>query len=122
MIIKEIQTHNRTANNNKDFGDLTDGDHTINNLYIHRVLLFAALLKDNPLGWKSKLHYDGTMYDDYFITGITLPNTDGPITYHCPLKYWDLFKVKILDRAPEWDSATSEDTLKRLDQYINHIL
>ena len=121
MDIKEIKAINKKAIKDELFGELTDGDHTINELYEHRAILLAALIKDNPyISFKSKLHSDGTMYDDYFIVGIRLPYTDGYITYHYQLDKWDLFKCKELERAPEWDGATPEDSLKRFLQYVNH--
>src|SRR5678809_268762 len=61
---------------------VTDGYHTMEELYNHRYALFIALCRiyDNyvtPLGcrvkcWKSKLHSDGTMFDDSFILGMTI--------------------------------------------------
>lgn len=111
----------------------TDSYHTMDELYQHRHALFCALVKiyDNyitPLGttvkcWKSKLHDDGTMFDDSFIVGMTLkriefdPNANIVykfITYHLPLSWWDKFKIMELDRAPKWDGHSSEDVIERL--------
>lgn len=95
----------------KDMGEVSDGDHTFNELYMHRTTLFNIILcqnKDNA--WKSKLHYDGTMFDDYFIAGVTTP--EGEYTYHQHMDYWDKFDVEERERAPEWDGHKSEDIVR----------
>lgn len=89
-------------------GDLSDGYHTFNELYHHRAVLFSVICNQNKdKAWKSKLHADGTMFDGYFIVGIDTPK--GTYTYHYQMKYWDLFDVKELERAPEWDGHKPED-------------
>lgn len=88
--------------------DISDGYHTFKQLYFQRMMLFSVICntyKDNA--WKSKLHSDNTMFDDYFIVGIDTP--EGNYTYHYELKYWDMFECKELDNAPEWDGHTEED-------------
>ena len=99
---------------NDDKGEISDGYHTFNELYDHRAKLFSVICNMNPLiAWKSKKHSDGSMYDGMFIVGINTP--EGPATYHYYIdKYWDLFKVKELDYAPEWDGHTSEDAINRI--------
>lgn len=112
---------------------VTDGYHSMDELYEHRYRLFLALVKiyDNyitPLGcnvrcWKSKLHDDGTMFKDSFILGMTVTqpsfNTEvAPqtfdISYHLPLRYWHLAKVIELEKAPPYDGYKSGDVLERL--------
>lgn len=89
-------------------GDFSDGYHTFNELYYHRMILFAVICKQNEkLAWKSWLHHDGTMYDDYFIVGIDTPL--GQYSYHYHKKYWDEFDVKELPNAPEWDGHEPKD-------------
>ena len=100
------------APNNVDSGRLSDGYHSFNELYAHRMSLFAVICQQNQShAWKSKLHHDGTMHDDYFIVGVSTPQ--GQFSYHYQMKDWDLFKVKELEKAPEWDGHTSDD-VKRL--------
>lgn len=101
------------CNGNDDKGNISDGYHTFNELYYHRMILFSVICNQNKLrAWKSQLHYDRTMYEDYFIVGI---ETDkGQATYHYHMKDWEHFKVLELDRAPEWDGHTSNDVLERL--------
>lgn len=96
----------------KDIGENHDGYHTFNELYEHRHLLFLNLIKDNKKAWKSKKHKDGTMYDDMFIAGLELEN--GIITYHLPIKYWQLCRVYEIETAPEWDGHTPQDVCDRL--------
>ena len=92
----------------KDMGEVSDGDHTFNELYMHRTTLFNIILCQNKdKAWKSKLHDDGTMFDDYFIAGITTP--EGEYTYHQHMDYWDKFDVEERERAPEWDGHKPGD-------------
>lgn len=96
-----------------DTGDLSDGYHTFNELYYHRMCLFSIIVKQHKdLAWKSKLHSDGTMFDNYFIVGIDTPN--GQATYHCHVDHWDMFDCVELPNAPEWDRHVADDVLKRL--------
>jgi hypothetical protein len=95
-------------------GNTSDGYHTFNELYHHRAVLFSVIckcFKNNC--WKSKQHHDGTMYDGMFIVGINTP--DGQATYHYDIDpYWDMFDVKELDRAPEWDGHTPDQAIERI--------
>lgn len=89
-------------------GDLSDGYHTFNELYDHRMILFAVICNQNKQqAWKSKKHADDTMFDDYFIVGIDTPK--GQFTYHYQLKHWDLFDIKELSTAPEYDGHMPSD-------------
>lgn len=86
----------------------SDGFHTFKELYHHRAVLFAVIVNGNPnISWKSKLHADGTMFDNFFIVGIKTPA--GDYSYHFELKEWDLFHCNELERAPEWDGHKPED-------------
>lgn len=100
--------------------EVSDGYHTMHELYEHRMALFAALCNvcitsvADYHAWKSKLHSDGTMFDEgYFIAGIKTPH--GQITYHMKIeKWWDRFRVPELDKAPEYDGHNSKDVIERL--------
>lgn len=106
--------------------DASDGYHTFTELYKHRYALFYALIKaydslHTPLSvpvkcWKSKLHSDGTMFNNSFIVGMTIKTFEGEkqITYHYPLDWWYRFKVIELERAPEYDGHTPDDVIERL--------
>ena len=95
-------------------GEVSDGYHTFNELYHHRAILFSIICNNFPeLAWKSKAHDTGDMFDGMFIVGIETP--EGQATYHYDIEpYWDLYKVKELDRAPKWDGHTPADAIKRL--------
>ena len=97
-----------------NIGEFSDGYHTFNELYHHRAILFAVICNQfKTLSWKSKLHSDGTMYDDMFIVGINTPQ--GPATYHYNINpYWDMFDVIELSNSPEWDGHTPDDAIKRI--------
>lgn len=89
-------------------GQISDGSHTFDELYEHRMVLFSVICNAHPqLSWKSWKHEDGTMFPDYFIVGIKTP--DGHFTYHYHKTHWDEFKVVEVDIAPPWDGHTSED-------------
>ena len=99
--------------------DVSDGYHTFGELYEHRHALYlnlVALLDDDEITWKSKLHDDGTMFPDFFIAGMDLPV--GKVTYHLPLRYWDHCAGRILGNAPEYDGHTPDDCLQRLFKMV----
>lgn len=92
-------------------GDLSDGYHSFNELYAHRMQLFAVICHQNQAhAWKSALHHDGSMFDDYFIVGVNTPL--GQFTYHYHMKHWNLFEVQELQRAPEWDGHTADHVMR----------
>ena len=95
-------------------GETSDGYHTFNELYHHRAVLFSVICNDRPnVSWKSKRHHDGTMYKGMFIVGIQTP--DGQATYHYDINpYWDMFRVKELNNAPEWDGHTPTQAIERI--------
>ncbi|WP_211313780.1 hypothetical protein [Jeotgalicoccus halotolerans] len=92
---------------------VSDGYHTFDELYYHRMILFSLLCKTNrDKAWKSWLHDDGTMFDDSFIVGIE--TSEGQYTYHYGKEYWDEFNVKELEKAPEYDGHKPEDITRLL--------
>lgn len=110
-----------------DAFEVSDGYHTFTELYSHRHALFIALCKiyDNyitPLNtrvkcWKSKYHADGSMYEGYFILGMSIRELDTStsyISYHIPLSLWDKINVLELPVAPPYDGYTSNDVIERL--------
>lgn len=100
-------------------GSTSDGYHTFNELYHHRAVLFSVIVKNFATrAWKSKLHADGTMYEGMFIVGIETP--DGQATYHYDVEpYWNLFRCKEVDRAPEWDGHTPEQAIERIGKLVD---
>lgn len=119
----------------EDYSKVSDGYHTIQELYDHRIALYIAFCQAKVehwatlrvganLGvpahwecWRSKLHADGTSYDGWFILGMTKgPGTD--ISYHLPLSYWDATGfAETLERGREWDGHTSADVLERIAKH-----
>lgn len=94
-------------------GDVSDGYHTFNELYNDRCVLFAVICNTyKDVSWKSWLHSDGSMFNDYFIVGIT--TVEGSFTYHYHKSKWDLFEVNVLDNAPVWDGHTAADISRLL--------
>lgn len=111
------------------YSQVSDGYHTIEELYDHRVTLFITLCRvcsdiggtgGDPMTydiWRSKTHGDGKpAYDGWFIMGIG-KERGKQISYHLPLSRWDETNfAETLDKAPEWDGHTSYDVLERLKQ------
>lgn len=94
-------------------GLISDGYHTFDELYHHRMILFSVICNQNKnKAWKAKAHHDGTMYDEYFIVGIE--TLEGQYTYHYHLDNWNYFKVKEIEFAPEWDGHKPEDITRLL--------
>lgn len=101
--------------------NVSDGHHTFAELYEHRYWLWIKYcelfdVSGDERVWRSKLHSDGTMFDDSFIMGIGR-ELGEQVTYHLPLRLWDETDfAETLDRAPEYDGHTSADALERLKQ------
>lgn len=99
---------------------VSDGYHTMDDLYDHRLALTVALFNtwykygvgDEVQVMKSKLHDDGTMFNNYFIVVAATPR--GNISYHYKLEHWDKFKIPEVERAPEWDGHDSKAVCARL--------
>lgn len=110
-----------------DLSQVSDGYHTIAELYDHRITLYIALCRmieffygemdqsHAPLRvWRSKFHDDGSpAYEGWFVLGIG-EDPGEIITYHIPLSRWSE-----TDFAPEierahFDGHTSNDVLERL--------
>lgn len=98
----------------ENMGEFSDGYHTFNELYHHRAVLFSVICNMFPeKAWKSKLHDTGDMYDGMFIVGIE--TEQGQATYHYDVEpYWDMFKVKELEKAPKYDGHTPSDAIDRI--------
>lgn len=101
---------------NNDIGEFSDGYHTFDELYHHRAILFSVICNTYPeLAWKSKQHHDPAqpMYDGMFIVGIQ--TREGQATYHYDVDpYWDMFHIKELETAPEWDGHTPDEAIRRI--------
>lgn len=104
----------------KEFGKISDGYHTFDELYEFRMAYNAVLFNE----WaeqgkydvhKSIKHYEG---DDcfgggWFIVVAVLPT--GQISNHYEMKDWDLFKCEEVEKAKyPFDGHTPQDVLNRL--------
>ena len=99
-------------------GQISDGYHTFDELYYHRMTLFSIICNTyKEYAWKSWKHScdDTPMYNGMFIVGLSLPN--GDYAYHYDMQYWDNFDVKVLDMAPKWDGHSPKD-ITRLEYLI----
>jgi hypothetical protein len=100
-------------------GQVSDGYHTFNELYDHRIALFIALMKSHPeISWRANNHADGSSYEGWFIAGMHLPT--GDISYHLPDDKWTLLDgvgIATTNRAPEWDGHTPADVVRRLNEW-----
>lgn len=103
----------------EDTMQVSDGYHTMDELYEFRKAFNAALFNE----WyeqrkydvhKSERHADGEFCfgGGWFIVMATLPT--GQISNHYEMKDWDLFKCRVEERADVWDGHTAEDVLERL--------
>lgn len=88
-------------------GEESDGYHTFNELYEHRVLLWINYCLTNKKGvYVVENHYEG-----WFLLG---KDTEfGQISYHCPNKYLNLVSY-FKRRHPKFDGHSSKDVIKRL--------
>lgn len=112
-------------------GSISDGYHTFDELYEHRIILYIALCKkiqrfkysgdqrnqfgDEKIVWASTKHHDGSKFEDWFILGIN-KEKGKQITYHIPAKYWSEVCefADVLKKAPKFDGHTAQDVLERL--------
>jgi len=100
-----------------EMGQVSDGYHTFDELYQHRVALFLALCRALGTGWRSSFHADGGRFVGWFIVGLTLPRV-GDITYHLPDDQWEnAAHLHTLTFAPAWDGHTPAEVVERLTQY-----
>lgn len=119
--MSKIDDINNLILESKMYGEIStkeifDGHHTFEELYKHRIILFCTLCNLLPeISWKSKKHFDeenDPMFDDSFIAGIN--TLKGIATYHIKLKYWKMFNVLELERAPKYDAYDSDDVIERV--------
>lgn len=117
--IREDECNFLIKENKLDTNKISDGYHTFEQLYDHRIILYIALcqvLCEDHYVWKSKSHSDGSEWDGWFILGIN-SEKGKQIIYHLPTSKWnDCPCADILEKAPDWDGHTSEDVLKRISE------
>jgi hypothetical protein len=100
-------------------GNISDGYHTFDELYSHRIALYIALCRQLNFNsghtvWRSEKHSDGSKFEGWFVLGIG-ENRGEQITYHLPLSRWDECDfAHTLEYAYTFDGHTSADVLERL--------
>lgn len=105
-------------------GIISDGYHTFDELYDHRITLYIALCRErtnaaeeggfDSLVWRSYVHHDGTSFGGWFILGMNKKKGEQ-ITYHVPNERWhECDFAETLEIAPEFDGHSSADVLERL--------
>lgn len=125
-LSKECAPQQFNRANDFPVGEVFDGYHTFDELYVHRRVLFLAFLKLLPEHievWKSRRHSDGELCfgGGWFIVAARLPT--GQVSYHYEEQYWDDFYV-VPDRAvpPAFDGHTADDVIKRIAEYSKKYL
>lgn len=103
--------------------DMSDGYHTFKEYETFRMLYNAALfncLVDKYKVCKSMYHDDGKkpFGGGYFVVYAELPT--GQVSNHYELKYWDLFNIPIVNKAPKWDGHTTFDVMNRLLEFVQN--
>ena len=102
---------------------VSDEYHTFGELYELRKM-YNAMLCNEWAKWdlyevhKSTRHSDGEMCfgGGWFVVMAQLPT--GQISNHYPMKDWGLFNVLCKCVADVWDGHTSEEVLKRMQEFL----
>lgn len=121
---KQITKISITMDGEEVTGKISDGYHTFDELYDHRITLWIALCKiaqtrDTCVWqthtWRSQAHHpdDQEMYDGWFVLGM---GSEGfQMSYHLPLSRWEECDfAETLATAPKWDGHTPLDVINRL--------
>ena len=123
LAISQMESQPQKINETPKPEEISDGYHTLSELYEHRHALCLALMRSIPdYWWISRRHSDGELCfgsDEWFIVGADLPGGNS-ITYHLPSTLWDLAiatGATILERGRSWDGHTPQDVVERLKNY-----
>ena len=127
-----FEINNLIQHPNVEKGNVSDGYHTFDDLYKHRIILFIALCRNiqqahllsfishleeqaSPV-WRSRKHSDGSSMVGWFIMGVGYKHGEQ-VTYHIADEYWGQTNfAKELPAAPEWDGHNSDDVINRIMQ------
>lgn len=92
---------------------ISDGYHTFEELYEHRVLLFLNLVLESKLPAAWRPHYEGWPV-------LFLETPAGQISYHFQEKYIPLIEHQV-SRVDDyvWDGHTSQDVLERMKKWLS---
>lgn len=102
---------------------VSDGYHTFGEYETFRLLYNAAFFNNIANKYnvcKSMKHHNGEdiFGGKYFVVYAELPT--GQITNHYELKYWDLFKISEVNKAPSWDGHTTIDVMDRILRFLEN--
>lgn len=116
VTIKEVsgETH---VFNVESLKDVSDGYHTIDELYQHRILLFLLFCKTSP--YVSYYKEDPNTPDWVILYLYPYPYKSFQISYHVPKVYLpEIEKFAVKDPDHVWDGHTSNDVLMRLEEIL----
>lgn len=103
-----------------DTKKVSDKWHTFGELYMQRLYLFRIICTQNKeIAWKSKKHFDekkDPMFNGDFVVGLNTPL--GSAAYHFKMEFWNLFDVKELENAPEYDGYTPMEAVERFQSIV----
>lgn len=103
-------------------GQISDGYHTFDELYDHRIALWIALCRKmvefhhraDDLIWRTRLHSDGSQFEGWFLLGMG-DKAGEQITYHLPDREWEACDfAQTRERAPEFDGHTPANVIERI--------
>ena len=98
---------------------VSDGYHSFDELYEHRVLLFIALCNLMPAQChKTKKNFEKQEWEGWFILVLHHPIA-GQISYHIPNKYWDSCRCESVEWNHTFDGHNSNDVINRLKKNLN---
>lgn len=113
-------------------GSTSDGYHTFDELYRHRMLLTAALLNawhrlegegvgEDMSPHKSWRHSDGSapFGGGWFIVVAELPT--GQISYHYERQHWDLFQIPERELPAPFDGHDAREVADRMQWYLEDV-
>ncbi len=113
-LIKQFLLSKLEEVERKGDGETSDGYHTFNELYEHRVLLWINLCLITPSDcYVAEDHYEG-----WFLLGAE--TSIGQVSYHCPNKYID-FVQNIKRKSVKFDGHTPSDVIERLKERIKEL-
>lgn len=103
-------------------GEISDGFHTFNELYEHRIALFIALCRAyREHAWKSRKHANGEEWDGWFIMGL-FTEQGKQISYHLPISYWEmLVDIHTLEQQESWDGHAGKELVNRIQTFNQNI-
>lgn len=104
-----------------DAGDVSDGYHTFNELYAHRINLFLLLMMSNKdMSFKTYKNKEGEEWKGWFIGGM---DTEwGQITYHIPAEYYETLKgIKSKETNHNYDGHDAKMVQHRLTQMLRNL-